>query len=398
MAGAVVGTGHLETSQNPIVVQHFEGGIIKQVHVSDGDLVEAGQALISLDTTNLDTELSILLSRHNEIAARSAHARARRDEIDQIKFPEWLLLDASNDQVVAETLNSHRNLHAATRDARLRDLNQLHIRRDQTRAQLAVIETQVLALEHQKDLLHAEIDQQSRLHEEGLVPLQRLFALRRETAAVEVKISELANLKIELLGRETDINLQIRSIPSEDLRDATVQLRDLHIAQTEISMRIQAIETQLDAMTVRAPIAGRLNDMTAVAERTVLRAIDPIAVIIPQEQDLRVKAHIQPADISEVSEGQSVFIRLPGLKTMQHEDISGRVTQISADTLNTPSTGEPYYLVRVELHPFDQNEFGDDTLRPGMEVEVFFRTRDRTPLSYLVAPLTRYFGRAMRES
>lgn len=398
IAGAILGTGRLETIQNRVVVQHLVGGQIDRVHVRDGDLVEAGEALISLDTTDLNAELSILRSQHHEIAARYARAIAIRDASDQISFPDWLVREAVSNQVVRETLDAQRNLHEATRNARRLELDQLRHRKDQNRAQLHGIETQITALEHQQTLLNTEIDQQNQLLEDGLVPLHRLFALRREAAAVEVKIAELTNLKIELDGRQTDIHLKILSLEADNFREAAVQLRDLHVAHTEISHRIQTIETQRETMTVRAPIAGRLHDLVEVSESSVLRAIDPIAVIIPQDRDLRVSVHIKPSDIDEVSVGQTAFVRLVALAAKMFEDLGGMVTHVSADTLVDPATGISYYLAQVALRPFDPAEVTEDILRPGMEAGVFFRTGDRTPLSYLVEPLTRYFGRAMRES
>lgn len=129
-----------------------------------------------------------------------------------------------------------------------------------------------------------------------------------------------------------------------------------------------------------------------------MRAIDPIAAIIPQARDLRVKVHIGRSDIGEISKGQTAFVRLTPLASMTFEDLIGMVTQVSADTLIDPITGVPYYFAHVVLRPVDLVRFSEEVLRPGMEAEVYFRMTDRTPLSYLVAPLTQYFGRAMRES
>ena len=157
IAGAIIGTGRLETTQNRVIVQHSDGGTIKRVHVRDGDLVEAEQALISLDTADLNAELSILLSQHREIAARYARASATRDASNQIRFPDWLLQKALYDQRVGETLDLQRNLHTAMRDVSQRELDQLLHRQDQNRAQLIRIERQTTALKRQQTLLKAEI-------------------------------------------------------------------------------------------------------------------------------------------------------------------------------------------------------------------------------------------------
>lgn len=159
-----------------------------------------------------------------------------------------------------------------------------------------------------------------------------------------------------------------------------------------------ALLEQIRRLDIVAPVSGVVYDLTVFAPQSVLRAADPVLYIVPQDRPLTIAAQVDPIHIDALSLGQEVTLRFSGFNQRSTPELTGRVVQISADAFEDERRAKTYYRAQISLSEAQRARLPESTtLLPGMPVEAFIRTEDRTPISYLVKPLSDYFARALRE-
>ncbi len=208
----------------------------------------------------------------------------------------------------------------------------------------------------------------------------------------------MAAAAAEAEGRQTEIDIQILNLGESRREEAITQLRDLRYREVELEERLRSLDEKLSRMEVRAPVGGIVYGLTVFARRSVIRPADDVLYLIPQDRPLVVAARIPPIHVDEVFAGQPASLRFSAFNMRNTPELSGHVLRVSADAFTDDVTGAPYF--RADLLP-DEGELdklGGAALVPGMPVEAFIRTADRSPMSYLLKPFTDYFARAFRES
>lgn len=398
ISGAIVASGLVEVDRNRQVVQHPDGGVVAEILVKDGDMVEAGAPLVRLDGTLLRSELTIVEGQFFEILARRGRLEAERDDQDTIRFPRELTDLALSRPDMAELVDGQQRLFAARAETLANELNQLARRRDQIGNQIEGIAAQRKALSRQIDLIATELADQQSLLDKGLAQASRVLALQREKARLEGQAGELDASRAETAGRMTEIDIEIVKLGSQRREEAVTQLRDLGYRELELAERRRALSEQIARLEIRAPVAGIVLAMQVTTPRAVIRPADPVLFLIPQDRPLVIAARISPIHIDEVHIGQPVTLRFAAFDSRTTPEIEGHITTLSADALTEEATGATYYRAEVEIAPGQVAALDDRRLVPGMPVEVFVRTDARTPLAYLVKPLADYFRRAFRES
>ncbi|MGV6812236.1 MAG: HlyD family type I secretion periplasmic adaptor subunit [Brevirhabdus sp.] len=398
LAGAVVVSGQVEVDRNRQVVQHPEGGVVKQILVKEGDVVAAGDILIRLDPTLLKSNLNVTESQLFEIMARKARLEAERDGADEIRFDRELAEEAAANPEVQELLDGQTRLFDARRDSINREIEQLERRKEQIGNQIKGINAQAEALKRQLDLIDEELSAQQELLDKGLAQASRVLALQREEARLRGTVGELTASRAEGEGRITEIEIEILKMGSLRREEAISRIRDLQYNAVELTERRIALTEQLSRMDLRAPVSGVVYGMTVFAERAVIRPAEPVLFIVPQDRPLVIAGQVQTKDVDEVFVGQTVTVRLPAFDAKSTPDLFGQVALVSADAFVDEATKAAFYRVEIVLNEGEANKLEGLTLVPGMPVEAFIRTADRTPLAYLVKPFTDYFSKAFRES
>ncbi|PWR02926.1 HlyD family type I secretion periplasmic adaptor subunit [Meridianimarinicoccus roseus] len=399
IAGAVVASGRIEVDQNRQVVQHIDGGVVEEIFVRDGNIVEEGEVLLRLDGSTLRSELSIIEGQLHEIMARRARLQAERDGIDSITFDASLIAAAQDRPDVAEIMEGQRNLFAARRESLDREVEQLGKRRAQIESQIEGIDAQEAAMGVQLALMREELGDQQTLLDSGLAQKSRLLALKREEARLSGTLGELQASRAENEGRITEIDIQIIGLVNQQREEAITQLRDMLSREFELAEQRRALLDRIGRLDIKAPLAGVIYDMRVFAERSVIRPADPVLYIIPQDRPLIITTRIQPTNIDQVYPGQEVSLRFSALDQRTTPQLIGSVTQVSADAFTDEQRGTSYYTAQLILKDGEMDRLPEGvTLLPGMPVEAFLRTDDRTPLAYLLKPLTDYFIKAFRET
>ncbi|WP_135506024.1 HlyD family type I secretion periplasmic adaptor subunit [Roseovarius aestuariivivens] len=398
ISGAIIASGRIEVDQNRQVVQHPDGGVVAAIEVDEGDTVAAGDVLVRLDPTTLASELAITESQLFELMARSGRLKAERDAQTEIEFDPLLVEAGAARPDVAELMTGQARLLVARTESVNNEIDQLEKRRGQIGNQVDGIEAQRTALREQLSLIERELADQQSLLDRGLAQAARVLALQREQARLLGQMGELAAQVAQAEGRVTEIDIEILKLATRRREEAITTLRDLQYRELELREQRRALIERMSRLEITAPVSGIVYGLQVFALRSVIRPADPIMYIVPQDRPLIINAQVEPIHIDKLFLGQDVTLRFSALDQRTTPELTGQVVQISADAFEDEGTRQSYYRAEITLSEGEQARLPKDvTLIPGMPVETFIRTEDRTPLAYLTKPLTDYFAKAFRE-
>lgn len=398
ISGAMIASGQIEVDQNRQVVQHPDGGVVASIEVDEGDTVDAGQVLLRLDATALRSQLAITENQLFELQARRGRLEAERDERDEITFPDLVRDVAARNTEVAELLDGQRRLLTARNETVASEISQLEKRRGQIGNQIEGIEAQQAAMDEQLALIEEELADQQSLLDRGLAQASRVLALQREQSRMLGQLGELAAQVAQSEGRITEIDIEVLKLGTRRREEAITTLRDLQFRELELLEERRALIERTSRLDITAPVSGVVYGLQVFALRSVIRPADPILYVVPQDRPLIINAQVEPTDIDKLFVGQEVTLRFSALDQRTTPELIGQVMQISADSFQDDNTRQSYYRAEIALSEGQRERLPEDvTLIPGMPVETFIRTADRTPLAYLTKPLTDYFAKAFRE-
>lgn len=398
ISGAVVSSGQIEVEQNRQVVQHPDGGVVAEIAVAEGATVQAGDTLIRLDGDLLRSELSIVESQFYEMLARRGRLEAERDELPGITFPEELVTAAATQDDIRALMDGQVRLFE-TRAANLeQQVEQLGKRRTQTLSKIEGLDAQYEALLAQQTLTASELAAQQTLLDKGLTQMPRVLALQREEAVLRGNIGEIRAARAEAETRVTEIDIEVLQLRSQRREEALAQLRDFGYRELELAERRRALTSQMALLDIRAPVSGVVYGLQVTTPRAVLRAAEPVLYIVPQDRPLVIAAKVSPIEIDQVFVGQPATLMFSAFSSRTTPELYGRVVMVSPDAFTDERSQVSYYRAEIMLNEGEIDKLTGLTLLPGMPVETFIRTDARTPLAYLVKPLSDYFNRAFRES
>ncbi|MGX9351910.1 HlyD family type I secretion periplasmic adaptor subunit [Shimia sp. W99] len=398
ISGAIIASGRVEVDRNRQIVQHLDGGIVSELLVDEGDTVEEGQLLVRLDDSLLASNLSVTESQLFEVMARRGRLDAERDEVDDLIFDPELLARGVEDPTIQDMMDGQTRLFHARRTTVEQELEQLTKQGGQIENQIEGIDAQRAALSRQLSLIQDELADQQVLLNKGLAQAARVLALKREEAGLAGQVGELVARRAQAEGRITEIEIEKLKLASGRREQAITRLRDLQYREVELSEKRRSLQEQLARLELRAPVSGVVYGLQVFALRSVIRAADPIMFIVPQDRPLVVAARVPAIHVDQVFPGQEVSLRFSAFNQRTTPELFGEVVQISADAFQDEQTMSAYYRVEIILSEGEVSKLpANVSLIPGMPVDAFLRTQDRTPLAYLVKPLTDYFSRAFRE-
>ena len=396
ISGALIAQGSVVVDSNVKKVQHPTGGVVGEVRAHDGDRVKAGDILVRLDETVTRANLSIVTKGLNELYARKARLAAERDGADTVALPNELAGNV-NDRDLNEALASERKLFQLRRTARLGQKDQLQQRVKQLQEQITGLTAQQDAKSKEMTFINQELQGVRDLWAKNLVQLNRLTSLEREEARLQGERGSLIAAAAEAKGKIAEIQLQILQVDQEFTSDVAKELRETDSKIGEYVERKVTAQDQLRRTDIRAPQDGVVFQSTANTVGGVITAGDPIMLVVPETDSLLVEAKVDPKDIDQVKLGLPVVLRFSAFNLRTTPELNGTVSRIAADTNSDQRTGQSYYLVRVAMTAQEVERLGDVKLTPGMPVEAFIQTGERTMISYLVKPLRDQLMRSFRE-
>jgi HlyD family secretion protein len=396
ISGALIAQGSLVVDSNVKKVQHPTGGVVGEVRVREGDHVKAGDILVRLDETVTHANLAIVTKGLTELYARRARLAAERDGADSVPVPKELA-NRVDDPDVQEALSSERKLFELRRKSRMGQKDQLQQRIKQLNEQISGLTAQQDAKAKEMSLIDQELQGVRDLWAKNLVQINRLTSLEREAARLQGERGQLIASAAEAKGKIVETQLQIIQVDQELSSDVAKELRETDSKIGEYVERKVTAEDQLRRTDLRAPQDGVVFQSTVNTVGGVITAGDPVMLIVPAADNLLVEAKVDPKDIDQVQFGQPVVLRFSAFNMRTTPELNGKVVRISADTTTDQRTGQSYYLVRIAMTADQIGRLGDVKMTPGMPVEAFIQTGDRTMISYLVKPLRDQLMRSFRE-
>ena len=394
ITGAVIASGQIEVDRNRQVIQHPDGGVVDVILVQEGDAVVKGDTLIRLDASLLKSELAVVEGQLFEIIARRGRLEAERDGETALTFDPLLSDVPQGPSLIA----GQTRLFDARLESSMRAIEQLQQQRAQISSQISGIAAQQTALATQSDLIQQELTNQQTLLRQQLIQASRVLALQRQEANLLGRVGELTASAAQAAERQTEIEIQILTLASTRREEAITRLRDLQYNELELSERRRTLRQRLDRLDLRAPVSGIVYGMQVFAEKSVISGAEPVMFLVPQDRPLVIATKVQPTDIDQIHLGQDVTLRFSAFDQRRTPELMGTVTLVSADIFLDDSTQVSYYQAQVQLNECKAEKLPEDmVLIPGMPVEAFVRTADRSPMDYLLKPLADYFAKAFRE-
>jgi HlyD family secretion protein len=396
MSGALIAPGSIVVESSVKKVQHPTGGVVGEVRAHDGDVVKAGDVVVRLDDTVTRASLAIVTKSLDGLWARAARLEAEQQGLDRPVFPP-MLLDRANDPDVKNVMASESKLFEVRTTGRIGQKAQFRERVTQLKEEIAGLEAQEKAKDQEIALVEKELVGVRSLYDQHLVQMTRMTTLERDAARLSGERAQYIASRAQARGKITETELQIIQVDKDMVSDVSKDLRETNEKIGEFVERKVTAEDQLRRTDIRAPQDGMVEQSTVHTVGGVITAGDAIMMIVPQADDLQVEAKVNPQDIDKLQIGQKTLLRLSAFNQRTTPELNGIVTRVSPDVTTEQRTGQSYYTIRVKMPPEEVARLGEVKLIPGMPVEAFVQTGDRTMLSYLIKPLKDQLMRAFRE-
>jgi len=396
ISGALIAPGSVVVESNVKKVQHPTGGVVGEVRARDGDLVKAGDVVVRLDDTVTKASLAIVTKNLDGLWARAARLEAEQRGLDTIAFPP-MLLERANDPDVKNVIASETKLFEVRVNGRAGQKAQLRERVTQLNEEIGGLSAQEKAKDKEISLVEKELIGVRELYDKHLVQLTRLTTLERDAARLNGERAQYIASRAQAKGKITETELQIIQVDKDLVSEVSKDLRETNDKIGEFVERKVTAEDQLRRVDIRAPQDGMVLQSAVHTVGGVITAGDAIMMIVPQADDLQVEAKVNPQDIDKLQIGQKTLLRLSAFNQRTTPELNGLVTRVSPDVTTEQRTGQTYYTIRVSMPPEEVARLGDAKLIPGMPVEAFVQTGDRTMLSYLIKPLSDQLMRAFKE-
>ncbi|KZL28636.1 HlyD family type I secretion periplasmic adaptor subunit [Pseudovibrio sp. Ad37] len=394
--GAIIAPGTIVVETNTKNVQHMEGGIVRSIMVTDGDTVDAGDTLLRLDDTVTRANLAVVTKQLDNLYSQEARLIAERDGEEEILFPTRATDDAHSQVLNTIQEGQRRMMVAKTKN--------LRGRQDQMRAQIQQYKKQIDGLSQQRDakeieisLIDGELEDLNKLLAKRLVTESRVTALKREKTKLQGEygdfIAQIAKTEEAIAER----NIQIMQIEEDVLTKTLEQLQQVRAEVAQLEEKKIAAQDQLMRMEIKSPQSGTVHDLTIHTIGGVIAPGEVLMQVVPREDVLVIEAQVQPIDVDQLTPNQEATIRLPSFDQRTTPELIAEVKTISPDLLEDPKTGLSFYMAELTISEDQLDKLGGKNLVPGMPVEAFIQTENRTVISYIMKPMVDQIAHAMRE-
>ncbi len=396
ISGAVIATGTVVVDSRVKKVQSSNAGIVARINVREGDRVKSGDVLLSLDETVTRANLAIVEKGLDELNVRVARLEAERDGSPAIDFA-LALASGSPQAELARLTAGEQSLFELRLQARDGQKAQLRKRLSQLADEISGLGEQQGAKRQEMELIKAELEDVRSLWQQKLVALERITGLEREAVRLKGEHGQLTSAIAQAQGRVAETELQIIQIDQQMRSEVAAELRDAQAKIAELAERKVAARDALKHIDIRSPQDGIVHELAVHTVGGVVTAAEPLMLIVPIADDLTIETRIQPQDVDQVTTGQGATLRLSAFNQQTTPELNGVVKQISPDLVVDQRSGQGFYTARVNIPASEVSKLRGIVLTPGMPVEVFLPTGDRTMLSYLVKPMMDQIERAFRE-
>lgn len=396
LAGATIASGFVAAAGQNVRVQHLEGGIIREAGVREGDHVRAGDPLVVFDDTQARAQLNRLINQLAALDAKAGRLRAERDGDQSLSLSGTTV---GRDRRVANPsiAREQEREFAARRERHVLELGILDRRVEALEENRTGLAAQRQAAEAQLAVIRDETGRKKDLLDKGLTSRSEYTALLRAEAELVGLVGAYEAQMASTRTQTMEARQQIERLTTTRIEEALAELNTVRTQIADIEEQLRAAEAVLARTVVRSPTDGIVLKTAFNAPGSVVRPGEALLELLPTTPELIVEARIKPADIDSLKIGQQARLYFSALNGRTTPQVPGTVFYISADRLIDATNGQPFYTARLRIAEPLPAALTAERIYPGMPVESFIATEERTFLAYLVRPIADSFARAFRE-
>jgi HlyD family type I secretion membrane fusion protein len=392
LTGAVIAQGKVAVRKQVKLIQHRDGGIVGEILVANGDGVSAGDVLIRLDETQTKAELGVLTGQLAELQGRRTRHVADRDGAAAMKFA----LDFESNPLTAEIARGEIRLFNENRAVREARRDQLSLQIGQFEEQVRGLIAQQEANANERKMVKDDLDRLTPLYTKGFIEIGKIRTMERDLVKIDGLKGEIDANIARVKGQISEARIKIIELDQQARTDGQRDLREVDGKLAELQERIVASQDRLSRMVIRSPISGIVNELAVNSVNGVIAPKETLMSIVPDSADLVVEAKLSPTDIDQALSGQPARLRFSAFNQRTTPEVAGTVETIGAAATLEQATGQTYYLSTIAIAGGLKQVAGKPIV-PGMPVEVFLTTGDRSAFSYLIKPFTDQMMRSFRE-
>ncbi len=397
LASAVVAPGTVIAEARRKTIQHYEGGIVAEVLVREGDTVARGAELFRLDPTQPASRAERLRMQWLTRLSQASRLRAERDDAPSITVPEELLASRA-DPAIAEIINGERRLFEERRRSITGQIELLEQKSSQLALEIQGLDAQEVSKVEQSRIIKLEIADVRPLLEKGLIQRPRVFALEREAARLDGEAGELVARRARSNEQIAEAKLQILQLRQKFREEVVTQLRESETQAVDLAQQFSAAKDVLNRLTITAPEAGVAQSVAVTTVGAVITPGQTLLEIAPVSVEPLIEARVATMNAHDVRIGMTTEVRFSALDQRRVKPVFGTVSAISGDRLVDRMTNQDYFLVQVQVPTSEfAAKLDGQRVHAGMPVEVLIQTGQRTFLEYLVHPLSATLARSLKE-
>ncbi|MGO9238252.1 MAG: HlyD family type I secretion periplasmic adaptor subunit [Methylocella sp.] len=393
---AVVAPGFVAVETNRKSVQHFEGGMVREIFIKEGDHVTKGEVLFSLKKVQAQANNDLVKNQLDSGLALEARLLAERDQKENITWPEEFSGRSAEPllaRIMTDQIHQFQERHTSLEG----QVSVLESRIEQLTMGIKGIAIEKDSTEKQVGYINDELVNLRDLGKKQLVPMTRVYAMERERTRLEGVIGHSIADTAKAQSSIGEIKIQIQQLRQKFQEDIASSLLEVRQKIADARERVTVAGDVLNRVEIVAPLDGTVQNLKVFTVGQVLRPAETLLEIVPDEEPLVVNAQFSPNDIDTVYGGQQAEIRFPAFHSREIPLMMGRIESISHDRLMDEQTRQFYFLGVISLDRSDIPEEYRPRIRPGMPAEVIVASGERTVLSYIISPLSESLRKSFRE-
>jgi protease secretion system membrane fusion protein len=381
-------SGTVAKESNRKAIQHQMGGIVKEILVKDGDIVKAGQVLVRMNGVLAKSAYETSEAQYLTARASEARLTAERDGLKKITFPAELE-QRKNEPRIAELMSMQDQLFTSRQMSLQNELGSVD-------ENIAGLKDQIKSLEESRDskkaqmgYLKEQLDGMRDLAKEGYVARNRLLDLERTYAQLSGQISEDIGNIARSRRQVLELSLRKAQRAQDYQKEVRTQLSDVEREAEALGARMEGQKFEVDNVEVRSPVDGTVTGLAVFTQGGVVQPGFKMMEIVPTNDPLVIEGNLAVNLVDRIHPGLKTELIFSAFNVNKTPHIEGQVEEVAADRSLDERTGAPYYKVRVRVTPAGQKMIAEHHMqvRPGMPVELFVKTGERTPINYLLKPI-----------
>ncbi len=394
---AVVAQGVVMVEDSRKVVQHLEGGIVQEVLVKEGQVVDEGELLVRLSPVQAGSNLDTVRNQLDGALALEASLSAELARRDTVIFPDELTSRQGSSTVLKRIIEDQkqqfddrkrsRAAQAALIEAKISELQTeidgINVEKESTQKQIGFVDEELTGLRYLKS--------------QNLIPVTRVLTMERERTRLEGVVGRLTTDAAKAANSINEARLQIMQLDQKFQEDVSAQLLDTRQKINLANEKLIVARDLLTRLDIRAPRAGTVQGLKVATIGQVVRAGESLMEIVPSDDTLIIHAQLPINSIEHLVVGQTAEVRFPAMHSRRLPIMTGKLASISRDRLVDEATKQPYFLGLIDLSRGAIDQRARDKIVAGMQADVIIATGERTALEYLVDPLTDSLNKSFRD-